>query len=263
MEEKESELNSVTIDSEQDNTNNQELEVFEEETVSVRKMFSSPFSPIGRISRLEYAITFVIYLVADILLRMIFHGQTSTFIIVVLAAFFFMQGAKRCHDIGISGWWQLIPVLSWTWLFFAKGDEEENEYGDPPYYAVIDDDGNNFTSAYLRANTRMSGGLIAFLLLVLVFSMIGVWYNYSSYNPDDYGNIELIELYLFLPSVLALVWVCYVAFAFIRRLPNAVFWAEAYFVMLFLSKFIICIFWGEHGYDLSRLILSFFLYSLG
>ncbi len=44
-------------------------------------------------------------------------------------------GARRLHDIGKSGWMQLIgliPIIGWIWLiilFVRKGDSEENEYG--------------------------------------------------------------------------------------------------------------------------------------
>lgn len=44
-------------------------------------------------------------------------------------------GARRLHDIGRSGWWQLlglIPIIGWIILiiwFVKKGDEHPNEYG--------------------------------------------------------------------------------------------------------------------------------------
>ncbi len=40
------------------------------------------------------------------------------------------QGSKRCHDMGISGWWQIIPFYFVTMLFLG-GDKKANEYGDP------------------------------------------------------------------------------------------------------------------------------------
>ncbi len=44
-------------------------------------------------------------------------------------------GARRLHDIGKSGWWQLlnlIPIIGWIILiywFAQKGQDAENQYG--------------------------------------------------------------------------------------------------------------------------------------
>ena len=39
---------------------------------------------------------------------------------------------KRCHDMGQSGWFALIP-LYYIVLFFLKGEEKDNKYGLNPY----------------------------------------------------------------------------------------------------------------------------------
>lgn len=47
-------------------------------------------------------------------------------------------GARRLHDTGRSGWWQLIwlvPVIGWIWLivlFATEGNSGSNEYGEDP-----------------------------------------------------------------------------------------------------------------------------------
>ena len=46
--------------------------------------------------------------------------------------------ARRLHDIGRSGWWlliQLIPIIGsliFLWWMIQRGDEQPNEYGNPP-----------------------------------------------------------------------------------------------------------------------------------
>jgi len=45
-----------------------------------------------------------------------------------------ITGIKRCHDIGISGWWTLtmiIPIISLIWIFWP-GNMGDNQYGPPP-----------------------------------------------------------------------------------------------------------------------------------
>lgn len=50
-------------------------------------------------------------------------------------------GARRLHDIGKSGWWQLlwfVPIIGWViliWWLATLGDEGANEYGDDPLAA--------------------------------------------------------------------------------------------------------------------------------
>jgi uncharacterized membrane protein YhaH (DUF805 family) len=45
--------------------------------------------------------------------------------------FLWAQGAKRCHDIGNSGWYQIIPFYVF-WMLFANGQKETNQYGINP-----------------------------------------------------------------------------------------------------------------------------------
>lgn len=42
-----------------------------------------------------------------------------------------MQGAKRCYDLGNSGWFQFIP-LYFIVMVFVDGQHETNRYGANP-----------------------------------------------------------------------------------------------------------------------------------
>jgi hypothetical protein len=44
---------------------------------------------------------------------------------------FIAQSVKRCHDLGNSGWWIIIPFYSFI-LLLAEGNPDENRYGANP-----------------------------------------------------------------------------------------------------------------------------------
>ena len=93
-------------------------------------MFKNPFSFKGRIRRTEFAISYVIWFCSiPILSIMIGQSQLdSLFIwmmIVMIGAanwLIIAQSAKRCHDMGNSGFYQFIPFYVFA-LFFAEGWE--------------------------------------------------------------------------------------------------------------------------------------------
>lgn len=101
-------------------------------------MFKSPFSFNGRIRRMEYGISVIIYAIIATIINAI-TGSTGEpgaaaigflFTLPVLI-FLWAQGAKRCHDLGNSGWWQLIPFYG-LWLLFDDGKRGPNQYGQDP-----------------------------------------------------------------------------------------------------------------------------------
>jgi uncharacterized membrane protein YhaH (DUF805 family) len=72
-------------------------------------MFKAPFSFDGRIRRMEFGISFIIYIIGLVIQEVIIGsgdgtGAILSFIIIIpLIWFLWAQGAKRCHDLGRSG----------------------------------------------------------------------------------------------------------------------------------------------------------------
>jgi uncharacterized membrane protein YhaH (DUF805 family) len=128
-------------------------------------MFKNMFSFSGRIRRKEWGISLIIYILAFMLTYslMLWAAQVSLtgmifcFIAYVpLFWFLWAQAAKRCHDVGKSGWWQLIPFYSLI-IVFVEGASGENEFGnDPKDDSVIKTEKNTpkyTTNPNIKGNT--------------------------------------------------------------------------------------------------------------
>jgi uncharacterized membrane protein YhaH (DUF805 family) len=102
---------------------------------SQQAMFSNIFSFEGRIRRSEYGFTLIIYVIIWLVIGSIARRSGDVeFIALAYIPMVWMlwaQGAKRCHDLGNSGWWQLIPFYVF-WMIFEDGEAGINQYGSNP-----------------------------------------------------------------------------------------------------------------------------------
>jgi uncharacterized membrane protein YhaH (DUF805 family) len=110
-----------------------------QERKASQSMFSAPFSFTGRIRRLEFGLSVIIGTVINSFSFIFVEdpeamGVISILISLATLAFFFAQGAKRCHDFNFSGWGallMLIPLVTIIYIFIP-GTVGPNQYGEDP-----------------------------------------------------------------------------------------------------------------------------------
>ncbi len=88
----------------------------------------------GRMRRVNFALFAALYSFLFFIWRELapdFKGFTVFMGYLVLVILFSIPSAKRCHDIGWSGWYQFIPGASLL-LLFMDSQPGDNEYGPNP-----------------------------------------------------------------------------------------------------------------------------------
>ena len=95
-------------------------------------MFKNPFSFNGLIKRTEFGVSAIIYLVVYLAILAIVQKGGGLVVLgivyIPLVWFLWAQGAKRCHDLNKSGWWQIIPFYI-LWMLFQPSVDLYNQYG--------------------------------------------------------------------------------------------------------------------------------------
>jgi uncharacterized membrane protein YhaH (DUF805 family) len=116
-------------------------------------MFKNPFSFEGRIRRTEYGLSYLIYVFCIIVISFMSElgGIAPVFILGIIPLIWFLlaQGAKRCHDRGNTGWFQIIPFYG-LWMLFADSDHGDNEYGPNPKGIGNMDEADQMGNSYIR-----------------------------------------------------------------------------------------------------------------
>lgn len=136
-----------------------------------QSMFTKIFSFKGRIKRAEYWITSIICGIINGLLQFIIDNTYDVDISLIIfwlligiitIWILLAQGAKRCHDLGHNGWWQLIPLYT-LWLLFQISDGD-NKYG----AAITKAKGANFQNEItVCSDTYIYGSRIIAITLFL------------------------------------------------------------------------------------------------
>lgn len=100
---------------------------------AVRTGFGKYATFSGRAMRSEYWWWALFVFLGNLATAMVHEGLSGVFAIAVLLPYIAVA-ARRLHDIGKSGWWQLvglIPLIGWIIMIVwcAREGGGDNEYG--------------------------------------------------------------------------------------------------------------------------------------
>lgn len=145
----------------------------------------------GRVGRGTYWLVvfsiFVIGLFCFVLeetMRSIYVQESSvlsTMVLALLVLYFYVVlavGAKRCHDLGHSGWFQMIPFYGFVMLFGA-GNRDGNEYGER---------GNGISKKSLKVLGKIVGGIFGISLFFIFIANRG-----NSGVIDDTYDYDVVD----------------------------------------------------------------------
>ncbi|WP_306014164.1 MULTISPECIES: DUF805 domain-containing protein [unclassified Allomuricauda] len=159
-------------------------------------MFRNPFSFDGRIRRLEYGLSYLIYVILYLGVSFLWQEFPSAALffypfISVLIWFLLAQGAKRCHDLGNSGFFQFIPFYGLL-MVFQDGKIGINRYGPNPKEVIVSSKGSEENTLQLppgklsivHSMLRLSSPILINVLLAAILM--------------EYLNVSDIELFIYI-----------------------------------------------------------------
>lgn len=100
----------------------------------------------GRARRQEYWMFFLFYMIFYIALALVSNLIGSEVLVTIYSLVLLVPSisiaARRLHDTGRSGWWQLIVLIPLIGLivlivFLAQDSHDDNEYGMNPKAAAL------------------------------------------------------------------------------------------------------------------------------
>lgn len=91
----------------------------------------------GRATRSEYWWWVLFVLVIAVVMELLNLGMIGSLVPLVTLLPSIAVGARRLHDIGKSGWWQLlalIPLIGWLVLIYwaVQPSDGDNDHGPAP-----------------------------------------------------------------------------------------------------------------------------------
>ncbi len=155
-----------------------------DDTFSKESKLYSIFSFKGRIGRLPYFLISLggmfAFFLPMIFAAILMGNYTSNYLFatcgILWAVFYYYimyaVGAKRCHDLGHSGWFQLIPFYA-LFMLFKAGSEEAKVYGKK--------------SNGISHDSLKNIGIIAAIAYVIFLAIgLGQKYSYAGSSGNSY-----------------------------------------------------------------------------
>ena len=131
----------------------------------------SPFSFNGRITRQEYLISMILDVIPFYaVISLSEKYPIAVLLLIPILWVAYAQGAKRCHDLGNSGWFQLLPFYA-LWMIFQDSMNGPNKHGENPK-GVNDPDMEYKASNSLKSIATVVGYIFgSFFILGILFKI--------------------------------------------------------------------------------------------